>query len=222
VFRNYQYKQLLHNTIGSEYFFAENATRLLDMKSNIKLDKLTQASQGGFASKTNITDIVGKTFTQTVFDYSKDTAVSTNKLDFKEAFSFKKNLNIGAKSTGGKSLSDLADASISNISVNSQANYQGNPNSSSGPVQDNISRAKSYYANFEAVSHQIAVYGDFFLNPGKKINIEIPKSINMDSYAGDDTTIIDKSLSGDYIISVAAHTFSDGIYMSKLKIIKDA
>lgn len=219
VMRTYEYRQYVANKVNTVDFYEENAIRILDMKSNIKLDKLTQATQGGFASKTNVTDYASKTFTEMVFDYSKDPVVSTNKIDFKNAFNFRKNLTVGGASKGNKSLSDLADASISNISVNSQANYQGNPNSSTGPVQTNISRAKSYYANLEAVSHQILVYGNFDLNPGKKIRIKIPKAIATNQAQQFE---LDESMSGVYVIAVAAHSFADGVYTAKLKIIKDS
>lgn len=223
VFRTYQYRQLLHNRVGTEEFYAENATRVLNMQSNIKLDKLDQATKGGFASKTNVTDVTGKTFTEIVFDYSKDSVVSNNRIDLKSPFSASKSLIVGNKSSGGKSLSDLSNASISNLSANTAANYAGNQNSSSGPMRDNISRAKSYYANLDAVSHSIAVYGEFELNPGRKIRLEIPKAVDMAQYGGSDPDdILDKSMSGVYLIAVTAHTFSEGIYTSRLRLIKDS
>lgn len=222
IFKTYEYRQFLYNKVGAPDFYTENATRVLDMRSNIKLDKLTQASKGGFASKTNVTDIANKTFSEIVFDYSSDATVSNNRIDTKSLFSSNKSLTIGSKSSGGKSLSDLADASISQVASNSLANYQGNQNSSSGPVKDNISRAKSYYANLEGVSHQIQVYGDFKLNPGKKIRIKIPKAVDAGTYENTSTSTLDESMSGDYIIAVASHSFSNGIYTSKLKIIKDS
>jgi hypothetical protein len=223
VFRTYQYRQLIHNRVGTEEFYAENATRVLNMRSNIKLDKLVQATKGGFASKTNVTDVTGKTFTEIVFDYSKDSVVSSNRIDMKSPFQSAKSLFVGNKSSGGKSLSDLSDASITNLSANSAANYQGNQNSSSGPMRDNISRAKSYYANLDAVTHTIVVYGEFELNPGKKIRLEIPKAVDMGRYSRKDSDdILDKSMSGVYLIAVAAHSFNEGIYTSRLQIIKDS
>jgi hypothetical protein len=218
-FPAFEYKQFLNNRVGSANFYDENKNRILDMQSNIKLDKLEQASKGGFASKVSVTDIANKTFSNIIFDYSKDSIISSNKIDSKSPFSFAKNLILGADTNGGKSFSDIADASTAYISTNSTANYEGAPNSVSGPIIDNISRAKSYYANLEGVSHQILVYGDFNLNPGKKVRIHIPKAINK---TRKETTQLDESLSGDYIIAVAAHLFKDGIYTVKLKIIKDA
>lgn len=222
VFRKYQYRQYFANPINSPESYNEQAIRILDMRSNIKLDKLTAATQGGFASTTRITDIATKSFSEML---SSNTSPD-DKTSMSNPFSTNGNILLGPKSGGLKSLTDLPGASISNISTNTQANYQGNPNSSTGPVADNIARAKSFYANSDSVSHQIMVYGDFNLNPGKKIVIEIPKSINPADYAknkgmpNDDE--LDKSMSGEYVIAVVAHSFSDGLYVAKAKIIRQS
>ena len=226
TFKTYSYRQYLSNPAQTRAAYIENATRVLDMQSNIKLDKLNQATSGGFAGTTSVTDIATKTFSSMTFDYSTDTSIAKNRIDLKEVFSPSKGFKIGASSAPAQSLSDLSSASISNISTNTAANYGGNQNSSSGPIHDNINRAKSYLANYNAVSHQIIVYGDFSLGPGRKIAIKIPKTINVEEYLRNNPNSapsdLDKSMSGDYIIDVVAHNFSGGIYTCKLKIIKDS
>jgi uncharacterized protein YpiB (UPF0302 family) len=221
VLRKYVYRQYLQNRTGTPEFYAENANRILDMKSNIKLDKLMQAIEGGFASTTNIVDVASKTYVQTVFDYMKDPSVSKTRLNIRSPFSLQKSLLSGLVSSGLKSINNFSSANLINISANSSGN-DGNPNSSTSIVSQ-APRVKSYYANMKAVSHTIQVYGDFELNPGRKIRIEIPKAVNIEQYAGSsDNDTIDESLSGDYIVGVVAHTFSDGLYTSKVQIIKDA
>ena len=224
-YRKYEYRQFITNIKGSLNSYNENALRIIDMRSNIKLDKLGQAIRGGFASKTNITDVASKTFTESVFDVTSDESIAGSRLGLVKSL-FSPNKNLTSDRSGAKSFNELTSASVSSLSVNSMSNYGGNPNSSSGPIQDNISRAKSYYANLEAMSHQIQVYGDFSLNPGRKITIEIPKSVNPNEYApnsnNDNNDELDRSMSGDYIVAAVAHTFRNGVYTSKLKIIKDA
>lgn len=224
VFRTFQYRQHIANVPGTENFFNENAIRVLDMNSSMKLDKLRQATNGGFANKTTVTDYATKTFTEIVFDYSNDDAVKFLSPNKTPAFSAASLFDFGAKKSSSFSLNNLGDASITNLSTNSSANYKGNSNAS-GVIETNISRAKSYYANLEGVSHNIQVYGDFDLNPGTHIKIEIPKAVNVDSYdirMGGSPGELDKSLSGDYLVAVAAHSFKDGLYSCKIKIIKDA
>jgi hypothetical protein len=224
VFRKYQYRQFIQNKTGTPEFYDENRTRILDMKSNIKLDKLTQAMKGGFSSTTRINDLANKTYLERIFDYTKDEVVSKTRLDLKSLFSDSRGISFGLLSGGLKSINSFVSSSISNIFTNSTAN-DGNPNSTSGPIADNIARAKSYYANMDAVTHTIIVYGDFNLNPGKKIYIEVPKAIDIAAYekAKKSTTEkIDKALSGNYIVAVVAHTFKEGMYTAKVQIIKDA
>lgn len=219
----YKYLQYLQNRTGTDQFYKENARRVLDMKSNIKLDKLNQALKGGFSSVTRITDVANKTYSDRVFDYSKDSLLSASKLNpSKNLFSDNPTLTFGLLSSGLKSINQFEGASISNLSVNTTAN-DGNPNSSSGPILENIARAKSFYANMDAITHMIAVYGDLELNPGRKISIEIPKAVDMGEYEKlGKNEIIDKSLSGDYIVATVAHSFKDGIYTCKVQIIKEA
>lgn len=222
-FRRYKYLQFLKNRTGTPEFYQENALRILDMKSNIKLDKLNQAIRGGFSSTTRITDLANKTYAERVFDFTKDPLLPNTKLNSdKSPFSLNPQLTFGLLSTGLKSINQFGGASINNLSTNTTGN-DGNLNSSTGPMAENIARAKSFYANMDAVSHMIVVYGDFNLNPGKKIAIEIPKAVNAGEYEKlGKNEIIDKSLSGDYIIATVAHTFADGIYTSKAQIIKEA
>jgi len=77
----------------------------------------------------------------------------------------------------------------------------------------------------QSMNHEIQVYGDFRLNPGKKIKIEIPKSSNAKIYNEEikfgNKEELDLSLSGTYIVTIAVHSFKDGLYTSRLKIIKD-
>jgi hypothetical protein len=222
VFREYFYRQFLKATPNSAEAYLENSTRILDMKSNIQLDKLEQARSGGFASKSTSTDISTKTFTESTFKFPDDDSLSLGSP--RPLFSRKRTFNIQGVL---KILSELFDVSTTNLQTNSDANYQGNSNSA-GPTQENISNAKSFYANMAAVSHHIMVYGDFRLNPGKKINVNIPKAINVKEYteanegSDQDGEKFDLALSGDYIISVVAHTFAGGMYVSKLKMIKNS
>lgn len=216
----FQYRRMVYNGFSDKEFYSENATRIIDMKSNIKLDKLDQAIKGAFSSQTTSTDISSKSIVEEVFDISKDNYLSSSKLDStKNPFS-KENL-VSFGDINKKSLNQLSKASITNVSTNSAGISDGNPNSSSS-TSTFAARAKSYYANFENVNHQIQLYGDFKFNVGKKITIEIPKSFTLkrpEKVDAEDQ--IDKAMSGTYVIAVAAHTFSEGMYMTKLKIIKD-
>ena len=68
-------------------------------------------------------------------------------------------------------------------------------------------------------SLEISVHGDIHLNPGVKIEIEIPLSAQLkdDSESG---LTIDENLSGIYLIVGVSHSFKTGVYMTRCKIIK--
>jgi uncharacterized protein (DUF934 family) len=62
---------------------------------------------------------------------------------------------------------------------------------------------------------------------GKKIEIKVPKSCNIEEYnakintANDPDDDEDKALSGIYLVAVAVHNFTDGKYTTTAKIMKD-
>jgi hypothetical protein len=123
-------------------------------------------------------------------------------------------------------LTNIADASRTYVSTNTNSNSSGNPNSST-LLSESLGRIKSYLSNLESLNHQMEVYGDFNLNPGRKIKINIPKSCNLEEYKKkvnlglEDDNDVDEALSGTYMVAVAVHTFSDGVYKTTAKIMKD-
>lgn len=223
IIKYFYYRQFLSGSFNNSYH--ENATRILDMKSNLKLDKLDQINKGAFSGTTRVVDLSTKSFTDKVFDFAKDNTVFENSLSLKSMFNAIKNFKFNTRnSEAPKSLSDLSSASITNLAVNSSAFSTGQQNSTS-ILSENASHAKSFIANMETISHQIIVYGDLGLNPGKKINIRIPKAVNRTEYEKihpHEYIELDKSFSGDYIISLCSHSFKEGVYTSKIKIIKDS
>jgi hypothetical protein len=202
--------------------------RILSMTSNIRLDKLAQATSGGFANKVQITDFGVKTFTEKIFGIDRDKIVMDNRLkrsedsfkytEWGKAFGF---LSGSDKSTTNSlDLSKLSNASISQIST-----LAGSANASS-VYESNLATDKSYLANMQSETHEIVLYGDFRLNPGRKIAIKIPKSANIQEYnekinPKQTYEDIDLRLSGDYIVAVAVHTFQSGVYTTRAKIIRD-
>lgn len=73
-------------------------------------------------------------------------------------------------------------------------------------------------------SIEITVHGDIHLNPSVKIEIEIPLSAqiknNLDKQSTPVGETVDENLSGIYLIVGAAHSFTKGVYYTRLKCIK--
>lgn len=204
--------------------YAERMEQILGMRSNIKLDKLKQATQGGFYNTVQITDFGVKTFVEKIFNIDRDKEVRENRLKRSE-------LNFKV-SEWGKAFGFLSGVSASgnteahHASISQVATVAGS-NNASNVYETNLASAKSYLANMESESHEIVVYGDFRLNPGRKIKIEIPKATNISEYNqkiktdNPEQLEVDLRLSGEYVIGVAVHTFQDGIYSTRVKIIRD-
>jgi len=118
----------------------------------------------------------------------------------------------------------MPNASMTNLEVNTVPNPVSQLNSTSGPLLANIANAKAFSARMSSVTHEVTVYGDLYLNPGRKINLEIYKAINVEIYDKSTRNSIDQldeRISGPYIISNVTHSFSDGYYTSKLRVVSD-
>tara|TARA_R110000868_G_scaffold154598_5_gene380672 strand:- start:673 stop:1857 length:1185 start_codon:yes stop_codon:yes gene_type:complete len=226
TYKKYQYKPYQVSVPGTPESYEENLDKIINIKSNIKLDKLKQANEGAFSNKTIVTDYAKKSFLSKIFNRDKDTKIQKNKL--LENSPFGKTLNFITNGIAGSSepLTNLPDASRTLISTNTNSNSSGNPNSST-LMTDSLGRIKSYLSNMETLNHQIKVYGDFYLNPGRKIEIKVPKSCNIEEYnkqintGNDPDEDEDKALSGLYLVAVAVHTFAEGKYITTAKIMKD-
>jgi len=132
--------------------------------------------------------------------------------------SFKYQIN--GKNTEGLDFYQIYDASQTYIQTTSAVNDGFLLNSTSGPVKDNVNFAKSFFALMAEQSHTVTIYGDLRLNPGKKIKLNIPKAQRGETT--EFSTELDPRMSGDYIILVAAHTFSSGMYTSRLNVVKNS
>lgn len=208
-YKDYYYRQIIKEKPGSVEAYKAETSRILSMKSNIRLDRLDLAKQGAYASRLNVTDYASKAFYTK--DFNAKTGTDTS-VEFKSHY-----YKVSSKSgTSRKQLPELPNASITGLQINTAKVGSEKGNSTTTALLDNAMFAKSFLANMNSANHEISVYGDVRLNPGVKINLTIPQAIKLP-----DGDTIDKSLSGDYIITVSSHTFIEGIYINRLKLVKN-
>lgn len=226
VYKEYKYTPHGNGTIvDSAASYEDSMHKIINVKSNIKLDKLKQANEGAFASATVVTDYAKKSFIQKIFNRDKDKKLQSNRLLENSPYGKTLNFITNGIASVAEPLTNISDASRTLLSTNSASNANGNPNSST-LLSENLGRLKSYLSNMDALNHQMEVYGDYNLNPGRKIIINIPKSCNLEQYKKkinttlDDDDDVDKALSGTYIVAVAVHTFAEGVYKTSVKIMK--
>ena len=228
----YKYRQRIEHEPGTAEAYAEEQTRILNMTSNLKLDRLKTALEGGYANRLNVTDFAAKTYY--TLDYTTEES-KPYRIGQMGVIPWKSNkYKVDGVLNDGKTLYDTPETSISSVQVNFAPTY-GDPstaltNSITSSLAQNIQRAKSFVARMNEYDHEIIVYGNTRLNPGTILSLEVPtvQQYNPDASEVDlafdeiiaKTAPLDATVSGRYLISVASHNFVNGVYTCKLKLFR--
>jgi hypothetical protein len=209
---------------GTQEALKEARMKILSMKSSISLDKLSAAANGGFGNTMNIIDYSNRVFQQKKFtpaeagvELSDDGSLKGSVEDASDdGFAFLKHLGIDTQK-----FTSMINASDYDLHLPIPSGESGSNARNSAEIKAEYSQSDRHYrSNLESVSHEISLYGDFKLNPAKKIRIEIPKAVDPKKL-GPTETVLDLSLSGTYVVAVSVHSFRNGVYTSRLKLIKD-
>ena len=91
------------------------------------------------------------------------------------------------------------------VSLNSKAFEQANYHS---PLDQTLLKNESYLKNINFNVLQITIPGDFKLEVGSKINLEIVKATTFE-HLSDPSSMKDKFLSGIYLVSKISHIFNE-------------
>ena len=241
VFRTYYDARNFSAEAGSADDYIERATRIIDCASDLKMAKLDQARRGAFASQTYSLDYATKTYkgkqyryitkNQESNAYEYNTRITENALAKVPVISPSHKISKGAGQPFSN-LSEFDNAHVDYIAKNTMA-YKADINEEDtiGQTFNDLSESSIYQLNaFRALAntytHDITVYGDFGLNPGKKLELKFPKAISpedmkdiLDADAGD---IYDNALSGNYFIASVQHDFIGGEYYSKVRVKRDS
>ena len=201
----YKYRQHSEKKPGTSDHAKEERTRILSMMSNIKFDRLGSANAGAYASRLNVTDYSTKAY------YTLD--FKTKATDDWKPQKYKIKNREGAIEEDA-TMHKIPSANTASVHINNAINPDGKANSIT-TAHSNIPAGNAFIARLNEINHEIVVYGDSALNPGVKIDLEVPKALR------DSTTYVkDPVVSGTFMIVVAAHIFSNGIYTNKLKLVR--
>lgn len=221
----YEYRDFVEGIPSNEKSWSERSTRILSLTSNIKLDKLEQIKEGSFGSKIEVTDLRKKRWFQVFTNLDaikraeregRATEIRNSNDEWAAAMRFFANTAKNRERSGFSNIIDPAEAAKIKVQT------QGDERNSSAVVAEEGEKIRSYLSTLESMSHEIEIYGDLRMNPGKRIRINIPKSINAGDEIDDNPeSDIDENLSGEYIVAAAVHTFTGGEYTTRLKIIRD-
>jgi hypothetical protein len=204
----YEYGQSLDDSKPNKEKYEKDVKRILSMRSNLKMDRLATAAAGGYANRINVTDIASKSY----YTLNLTTTESANKWTSREYL-----VGRGPNGNTPQKMHDISHASISNIQINNAggSSFNDPKNSVTESLLPNIQIAKSFAARVNEFDHEIVVYGNPGLNPGTVINLKVPKTLRERKAKSGE---IDPVVSGNYLITVAAHIFTDGVYTCRLKL----
>ena len=184
-------------TDGSE--FNEEAGIIRKLSSAIDESKYFRLADGCYGSTLHTLDIVNKEYKKEEFRYNKLPMLNDNK-PFPEGLSI-----------SNKTLNDHVGGRNVYISLNPNAfGTDGNYHlpASTKDIQKKIATSE----NLKTIQHNFDIAGDFNLECGKLINLEIMKSVNIDPDDEDDD-LLDSLLSGVCMVTKIVHRFEKNYVM---------
>lgn len=215
--REYSYSPL------TEEDYDQRAARILDVASNLKLGKVYQGANGGWASENNYLDYSYKTYTK--YDYNYDN-------DFDQTLTLNQKTPLSTQfDVNGETLNLMPQSHLEHISVNNLSYGEENVNYNK-LKEDTNGKTKAIEEALESVSHDIKLFGDLELNPGTVVNLKFPKAVDpaimkellakMKNKPKSARDVYDTHLSGRHLVTSVTHIFEDGEYFSELRVKKDS
>ena len=197
--------------------FSERATRIIECSSKLGMSKIKQARQGAWSSISRYLDISDKTYTPHQYDYNSD---------------FKKDISTHP---GNSALSDSFLVQSEKLTKNPDARTEflsTNKNAFDGVLtnyNNELIKSRHYINAYQALSnsyvHDIKLYGDFGLNPGRIIELQFPKAIdpmvNKKYTNTSDFELFDQSISGKFLVTSVVHKFENSEYFVNVRCKKD-
>jgi len=197
VVATYIHSPVLKSTIGSKEFFTETSRRINKLSSDLNLSKYIASGEGAFASTTRSIDIATKTYNVKGQKYNYK---GVKKLNAFDPFP-KRNNN---DQYGGQPIDKIASGKNYFISSNSLA-YGDNQFNFQDPSIESMGKCQAYLSTEDTIVHDIVIPGNFNLESGQVIKIQVNKT----SAADNESSPIDKMQSGKYLVASIIHKFAD-------------
>jgi len=212
IHREYNNTQFYVNKFETKEHFEEAQGKILEMSSDFNMSKFDQIRDGAFSSVVHNVDIANKNYTINNFDNETIDKVKLNR--FK---GFSKNIKFD-----DFSLNETYESKEFFISTNSKA-FEEEKINYHEKIKDSISAKNSYYHNIKFMGLDMEIYGDFKLCPGKLVELKIPKSTDENIMTSDQREgMMDKLLSGKYLVASVAHVFDGNEYRCDVGLQKDS
>jgi len=198
----YEFRPTFKYELGSPESYDEVRRRIRNVLGVDGQSKLTQLSNGTYGSTLYTLDIAEKKYEKFLFNYENKPLEKLEK--FKPFSNEDKILD--------QKYSDLKNARHHYVSLNTGL-YDGFDNYHQ-PTQPTLLKQMAQVSGLSDQLLEIVIPGDFDLCVGKKIKINIVKSGDTESL--DESTMIDKQISGKYLITRIKNDFSTEFIQSLL------
>ena len=189
VYRDYNQKSGFTEAEGTEEYYDEVQSRILELRSRLNLSKLVSLSSGAYASTLHTLDISKKNYSKFLYDYEKN---KLKKLNKNKPYS-------DIAEVDGLKYKETTDSYHHYVSLNENAYIQSNYHA---PTAPSLLSSEAQKENLETMTQEIIVPGDYEISVGKIINVIIPKSLGTDGKG-----LKDKLMGGKYLITNIVHQF---------------
>lgn len=196
VYEEYEFIPYYDQDVGTAGAYNEQRKRIQGFGSPFNMGKLGQVGSGAYASTLHTLDIAKKKYEKTFFNYDSKTPkkISKNK-------PFSDNHKIL-----DRKLSDLKEGK--NFYVNLNSGAFADYNNYHDPLNTTILTSESHLQNMGFNTHQIELNGDFGLSVGAKVKMKTIKPTTIED-ADLPPVMIDKYMSGEYLVTRIDHRFDD-------------
>jgi len=219
------YKNMLDKEIVNEYnnfpnfksdkttdpkkVYEEEQKKIVKLNSNMNISKYIASSKGAFGSQLHKIDIFNKTYEKTNYNYSKMLKLNDNDPIIDEII------------VGDRKLKDWNEGKNYFISLNTGA-YNSHDNYHK-PSDSTILKAEAYLANMNSIVQEIVIPGDFNIESGSLIDLNILKSADItEEQLEGETDLRDSILSGKHLVTSITHKFSSEGYFMNVTAKKDS
>ncbi len=206
VYKTFDFKPQIAKSLGSEGSFDEISKRVRKITGPFNMSQLSAVNQGAYSSSLFTVDIATKEFKESNYAYQKDNL----KLNKNQPFSTNHKIF-------DREYNTLKESKNHFVSLNSKAFKQSNYHA---PLDQTLLKNESYLKNINFNVLEITIPGDFKLEVGNKIKLEIVKATSPE-YLSDSSSMKDKFLSGIYLVSKISHIFNEE-FMQIVEIKRDS
>lgn len=196
-------------TSKPEEVYEEERKKIVKVNSNLNISKYVASSKGAFGSQLHKIDIYNKKSEKIGFNYKNMLKLNDN------------DPVIDAIEVGGRKLTDWNEGKNYFISLNSGA-FSGFDNYHK-PADSTILKAEAYIANMDSIVQEVILPGDFDMESGSTINLNILKSADItEEQIEGETDLRDVQLSGKHLITSITHQFGSEGYFMTVTVKKDS